>query len=82
MWLAFKAFFSSNVAKITEILAAVATGTAVVIGIFRQGQKSEKNAEMQRVNKEGAAAHEIEDKNRANLADGDAAGKLQSDWSR
>lgn len=82
MWAAIRVFFSSNAAKLIELFAAVATGAAVVTGIFRQGVKSEKVDEMQQVNKEEAQAHEVEDKNRATLADGDAAGKLRTDWSR
>lgn len=82
MWAAVKAFVSGNIAKLLEILGIVGAAIAAVTGIYEAGKKAEKADESNSVLKDEGEAHAIEDKNRATLRDGDAAGKLQSDWSR
>lgn len=81
MWLAFKSFISGNMAKLLELLAALGAGAAVAIGIYQQGKRSEKVDELTRVNKAQERAHDIEDKNRAELRPGDAAQRLRDEWS-
>lgn len=82
MWAAVRLFFSANMARVIELFAALLAGVAVVIGIFQAGKRSAKVEELQQINKQVGQAHAIENSNRADLADGAAAGKLRTDWSR
>lgn len=82
MWGAVKLFFSNNVSRIIEGLGIIAAFLGIVAAIFNAGKKSEKADEIVGELKQVKNAHEIEDKNRANLHDGDAADKLRKDWSR
>lgn len=82
MWTAFKLFFSTNTARIMEWLAIAAAAIGTVIAIFTAGKKSARADALEKQVKQVEGAHEIENENRANLRDGDAAKRLRDEWSR
>lgn len=82
MWLLIKNFFGGLSAKTLEIAAIVGASVLAVIAIFQEGKKSARSDALQSQSKMEGKAHGIENENRADLHDGDAAKQLQSDWSR
>lgn len=79
-WAAVKAFFSANVVWV--VVAAFLAGGGVLLTAVQWGKDIERGAGAKRVTKQVGRAHAIEDKNRANLRDGDAVLQLQQHWCR
>lgn len=82
MWSIIKSFFGGSIAKVGEWLGVLGGIVAIVATIFKQGEKNERANEMQAQMKAEQEGKNVEDKNRANLHDGDASKLLQQDWSR
>lgn len=82
MWLIIKSFVSANTAKVMEWAAIIGGAILAVMTIFNAGKKAEKASALQYELDLVGKAHDVENKNKAELHDGDAAHKLQSDWSR
>lgn len=81
MWTAIKSFVGGLSTGTLQILGAIATGVAVLTGVYSAGKKSQKTDDLTKINKESADARNIEDKNRVELRDGDAAQRLRDRWS-
>lgn len=81
MWTIVKSFFGGLSTKTLEILGGIVTVAAVLTGVYSAGKKSEKTDELEQVQKESTSARNIEDKNRVELRDGDAAQRLRDKWS-
>lgn len=82
MFALIKAFFAGSGAKILEWLGIIGGVLGAFGAIYRAGQKAEAAKGLVVQQKEIGVAHEIEDKNRANLPDGGAAQQLRDKWTR
>jgi len=72
-------------ANILRILAALSIALAIVgtiLGVRQAGKNAEKAEQLSRQAKLVRRAHEIENENSRNLADGDAAKRLRESWNR
>lgn len=73
------------VTYLRQILAGVAIAAALYAmwgTIYTSGRKAEKVDGLVKQVKTIGKVHEIQDKNRATLRDGDAVGRLRESWSR
>ncbi len=79
---AFKAFLSNNALRVTGWIIAVLSALGILVAARRAGRNAERVEALEQQTQQVSEAHEIQDTNRRTLADGDAAERLQRDWSR
>lgn len=79
---ALKAFLSDNALRVTGWIMAALSALGILVAARRAGRNAERVEALERQTQQVSKAHEIQDTNRRTLADGDAAERLQRDWSR
>jgi hypothetical protein len=82
MWAIIKAFFTANAMRIAGIAMAGLSILGVLLGARQAGKNAERAEALEKQSKQVRRSHEIEDKNRAALRDGDAGERLRDKWSR
>lgn len=82
MMAALKAFFATNALRVTGWCMAVLSALGILLAARRAGRNAERVEALEKQSENVSKSHEIQDKNRRTLADGDAAKRLRDDWSR
>lgn len=82
MWLVIRAFIKTNALKIAGYVAVAFSVLGIAFGIRQSGKNAARVDALEKQAKNVGKSHDIEDKNRANLRDGDAANRLRDKWSR
>ena len=79
---ALKAFFATNALRVAGWCMAVLSAFGILLAARRAGRNAERVEALKKQSENVSKSHEIQDKNRRTLADGDAAERLRDDWSR
>lgn len=79
---ALKAFFTTNAMRVVGWCMAVLSALGILLAARRAGRNAERVEALEKQSENVSKSHEIQDKNRRTLADGDAAERLRDDWSR
>ena len=79
---ALKTFLSDNAMRVAGWFIAALSTLGILFAARRAGRNAERVEALERQSEQVSKAHEIQDTNRRTLADGDAAERLQRDWSR
>lgn len=79
---ALKAFLSDNALRVAGWFMAALSALGILFAARRAGRNAERAEVLKKQSQQVSKAHEIQDTNRRTLADGDAAERLQRDWSR
>jgi len=61
---------------------AVLSALGILLAARRAGRNAERVDALEKQSENVSKSHEVQDKNRRTLADGDAAERLRDDWSR
>jgi hypothetical protein len=79
---AFKAFFTTHALRVAGWCMAALSALGILLAARRAGRNAERVDALEKQSENVSKSHEIQDKNRRTLADGDAAKRLRDDWSR
>lgn len=79
---AIKAFFTTNALRVAGWIMAALSVFGVLLAARRAGRNAERVEALEQQSENVSKSHEIQDKNRRTLADGDAAKRLRDEWSR
>lgn len=79
---AIKAFFTTNALRVAGWIMAALSVFGVLLAARRAGRNAERVESLEKQSENVSKSHEIQDKNRRTLADGDAAKRLRDEWSR
>ncbi len=79
---ALKAFFTTNALRVAGWCMAALSVFGILLAARRAGRNVERVEALEKKSENVSKSHEIQDKNRRTLADGDAAERLRDDWSR
>lgn len=77
-----KAFLSDNALRVAGWIMAALSALGILAAARRAGRNAERVDALEQQSEQVSKAHAIQDTNRRTLADGDAAERLQRDWSR
>lgn len=77
-----KAFFTTNALRVAGWMMAALSFLGILLAARRAGRNAERVDALEKQSQNVSKSHEIQDKNRRTLADGDAAKRLRDDWSR
>ncbi len=79
---AIKAFFTTNALRVAGWIMTALSVFGVLLAARRAGRNAERVEALEKQSENVSKSHEIQDKNRRTLADGDAAQRLRDEWSR
>ncbi len=79
---ALKAFFTTNALLVAGWCIAVLSALGILLAARRAGRNAERVDALEKQSENVSKSHEVQDKNRRTLADGDAAKRLRDEWSR
>ena len=82
MMAAIKAFLTTNALRVAGWCMAVLSALGILLAARRAGRNAERVDALEKQSENVSKSHEVQDKNRRTLADGDAAKRLRDDWSR
>lgn len=77
-----KAFFTTNALRVAAWCMAALSFLGILVAARRAGKNAERVDALETQSENVRKSHEIQDKNRRTLADGDAAERLRDKWSR
>ncbi len=77
-----KAFFTTNALRVAAWCMAALSCLGILLAARRAGRNAERVDALEMQSKNVRKSHEVQDKNRRTLADGDAAKRLRDEWSR
>lgn len=82
MWQIIKTFITTNILRIAAYVLASISIIGLLFNVRQSGKNAERVANLEKQSKDVRKSHDIEDKNRASLRDGDASERLRHEWSR
>lgn len=79
---AIKTFFTNNALRVAAWCTAALSFLGILLAARRAGRNAERVDALETQSENVRKSHEVQDKNRRTLADGDAAKRLRDKWSR